>query len=71
MNVMVPNYLHDVITSAKYDPPFEVIDMSVNGFWVIKEAADTFLNTKAVTIKIDHKNPTVLHIKETFSEIEA
>lgn len=77
MKAMVPNDLHDVITSAKYDPPFEVIDMSVNGFWDIKEAADTFLNTKAlniskaVLIKIDHRNPTVLHIKETFSELEA
>lgn len=42
---MVPNDLHNVITSAKYYPPFEVIDMSVNGFWDIKVAADTFFTT--------------------------
>lgn len=52
--------------------------MSVNGFWDIKEAADTFLNNKALNIskgariKIHYKNPTVLHIiKESFSEFEA
>ncbi|KAJ8940532.1 hypothetical protein NQ314_010693 [Rhamnusium bicolor] len=32
MKAIIPNDLHKVITSAKYDPPFEVIDKSVNGF---------------------------------------
>lgn len=80
MKAIVPNDLNDlhkVITSAKYDPPFEVIDMSVHGFWNIKDAADRFLNTKALNIskatriKVDSKNPTLLLVKETFSEIEA
>ncbi|KAJ8926761.1 hypothetical protein NQ314_020879 [Rhamnusium bicolor] len=77
MKAIIPNDLHKVITSAKYDPPFEVVDMSVNGFWDIKEAADKFLNTKnlniskAVRIKVDCKNPTVLLIKESFSDVEA
>ncbi|KAJ8927711.1 hypothetical protein NQ314_019795 [Rhamnusium bicolor] len=71
MKAIIPNDLHKVITSAKYDPPFEVVDMSVNGFWDIKEAADTFLNiknlniSKAVRIKVDDKNPTVLLIKNS------
>ncbi|KAJ8942091.1 hypothetical protein NQ314_010164 [Rhamnusium bicolor] len=77
MKAIIQNDLHKVITFAKYDPLFEVVDMSVNGFWDIKEAADTLLNTKnsnmskAVRIKVDCKNPTVLLTKESFSDVEA
>lgn len=77
MKAIIPNDLHEVITSAKYDPPFQVINMSVNGFWNIQEAADTYLNTKklniskAIRIKVDCNNPTILQMKETFSDIEA
>nr|CAI5826308.1 unnamed protein product [Callosobruchus analis] len=76
MKAIIPNDLHKVITSAKYDPPFEVIDMTTNGFWDIKEAADRYFNTKslniskAITIKMDCKNPTVLLTKESFTDLD-
>nr|CAH7751800.1 unnamed protein product [Callosobruchus chinensis] len=76
MKAIIPNDLHKVITSAKYDPPFEVIDMTANGFWDIKEAADRYFNTKslniskAIRIKMDCKNPTVLLTKESFTDLE-
>lgn len=73
----VPRDLHEIVRSAKYNPPFEVIDMETAGFWDFKQAADSLLNTKVlnisklVRIKITSDKPTIVKVKETFSEIES
>nr|CAI5841754.1 unnamed protein product [Callosobruchus analis] len=70
MKAIIPNDLHKVITSSKYDPPFEVIDMTANGFWDIKEAADRYFNTKKLEYKWIVKIQTVLLTKESFTDLE-
>nr|CAH7769957.1 unnamed protein product [Callosobruchus chinensis] len=76
MKAIGPNNLHNVITSAKYDTPSEVIDILVNGFWDMKENADRFFNTKslnisnAIRIKVERKTSTVLLTKESFVDLE-
>lgn len=75
VNAIVPNDLILIIESAKYTPPFEVINMTNIGFWDIKKAANAFLNTtqlkisKAVAIRIDKDNPTVVKSSEAFCDL--
>lgn len=75
MKALTPNDLHKV-TSTKYDPLYQIIDMSVNGFWNIQEPTYTYLNTKnfnvseAIIIKFGCNNPIFLLMKGIFSDIE-
>nr|CAH7735182.1 unnamed protein product [Callosobruchus chinensis] len=56
VKAIVPNDLRKLITSAKFDPPFEVFD--------------TLNISRAIRIKVDRKNPTVLLTKEFFTDLE-
>ncbi|KAJ8913877.1 hypothetical protein NQ315_005674 [Exocentrus adspersus] len=61
MKSFIPDDLVNVIQSARYNPPFEVIKMTDFGFWDIKRPADLLLNisklqiSKAATIRIEKK----------------
>lgn len=74
MKAYIPEDLIDVIKSARYNPPFEVIDMTQFCFWNIKEAADLYLNTsklqisQATAIRIEKQNPTTVKTKTAFSD---
>ncbi|KAJ8948619.1 hypothetical protein NQ314_008382 [Rhamnusium bicolor] len=76
MKAFVPKDLHEVVTSARYTPPFEVIDMEIHGFWDIKSLAEEFLNTtkvnitKSVCIRIEKECPFKIKIKQTYSDVE-
>lgn len=76
MKSFVPKDLHEVVTSARYSPPFEVIDMELHGFWDIKRLAEEFLNTtkvnitKSVWIRIEKECPFKIKIKQTYGDIE-
>nr|CAI5819742.1 unnamed protein product [Callosobruchus analis] len=75
MKAYIPENLIDVIKSARYNPPFEVIDMTQICFWNIKEAADMYLNTsklqisQAAAIRIEKQNPAMVKIKTTVSDL--
>nr|CAI5834258.1 unnamed protein product [Callosobruchus analis] len=75
MKAYIPEDLIDVIKSARYNPPFEVIDMTQFCFWNIKEAADVYLNTsklqisQAAAIRIAKQNPAMVKIKTTVSDL--
>lgn len=72
----VPLDLHSIVKSARYTPPFNIIDMTTCGFWDLKRAADEHINTaklnisKASLLKIEAANPTLVKIKTTFSDQE-
>lgn len=72
---MVPEDLHDLITSSTHTGRFEVIDMTQDRFFDVQSAADSILNlknaniSKAVYIKLDKKYPGILFSKENFSEV--
>lgn len=76
MKSFVPDDLVNVIQSARYNPPFEVIEMTKFGFWDIKGPADLFLNTsklqisKAATLLIESDDPSKVKIKTVFSEMQ-
>lgn len=78
MNASVTADLSKIIESARYTPPFKVIDMSNNGFWNIKEVevANTFLNTtslkisKVVILKIEKSNPCIIYSKDAYFETQ-
>lgn len=76
MKAMVPQDLHKVIMSAKYDPQFQIIDMESSGFWNLKEVAENLIDTKkmniskAVMICIDKEDPGVARVKYTYSDVE-
>ncbi|KAJ8970306.1 hypothetical protein NQ314_001299 [Rhamnusium bicolor] len=76
MKAFVPKDLHEVVTSARYNPPFEVIDMEIHGFWDIKSLAEEFLNTtkvnitKSVCIRIEKECPFKIKMKQTYSDVE-
>nr|CAI5868778.1 unnamed protein product [Callosobruchus analis] len=75
MKAYIPEDLIDVIKSARYNPPFEVIDMTQFCFWSIKEATDMYLNTsklqisQAAAIRIEKQNPAMVKIKTTVSDL--
>ncbi|KAJ8948229.1 hypothetical protein NQ314_008466 [Rhamnusium bicolor] len=68
MKAYIPEDLIDVIKSARYSPPFEVVDMTKFYFWNIKETADLYINTsklqisKATAIRIEKQNPAMEEI---------
>ncbi|KAK5648470.1 hypothetical protein RI129_003362 [Pyrocoelia pectoralis] len=72
----VPSDLHAIVRSARYTPPFQVIDMIPNGFWDLKRAADEYINTtklnisKATVITIEATNPAFIKIKTTYSDLQ-
>lgn len=45
---MVPKDLHDIIKIAKYNPPFQIIDMEEHAWY--KKTADYLLDTKNLQI---------------------
>lgn len=71
----IPSDLHTVVKSARYSPPFDIIDMVASGFWDMKRAADEYINTtklnisKASVITIDQANLPYITMKTTFSEL--
>lgn len=72
----VPSDLHEIVKSARYAPPFNVVDMTPCGFWDLKRAADEYINTtklnisKATVITIEATNPTLIKIKTSFSDVD-
>lgn len=75
MKAFIPKDLIPVIESARYNPPFKVLDMTNFGFWNIKEPANEFFNTsklqisKAVIIRVEKENPTNIKSKISFSDL--
>ncbi|KAI4457682.1 f-box/tpr repeat protein pof3 [Holotrichia oblita] len=51
MKAMIPEDLHNIIKSAVYNPPFEIVDMEKHGFWNLKEAAEDLIDIKNLNIR--------------------
>ena len=72
----VPSDLHAIVKSARYTPPFTIVDMTSCGVWDLKRAADEYINTtklnisKAAVIKIEVANPTLIKINTSFSDLQ-
>lgn len=73
---IIPKDLHNVIRSAKYHPSFDIIDMESSGFWNLKKVAEELIDikklniSKAVMICIDKEDPTIVNVKQTYSDID-
>ncbi|XP_022906542.2 uncharacterized protein [Onthophagus taurus] len=73
---MVPKDLHDIIKTAKYNPPFQIIDMEEHVFLDLKKTADHLLDTKNLQIsklseiRVHSGNPAIIEVKQTHSELE-
>lgn len=73
---MVPKDLHEIIKTAKYTPPFEILDMEEHVFFNLKAKATELLNTKSLKIsqlsqiRVQSPNPTKVYVKETHSCLE-
>lgn len=75
MKAFVPADLHEVVASARYNPPFKIVDMTQHGFWDLKSAAERFLNTtklkisRAVALRVESSRPCFIKLYTSFSDV--